>query len=73
MNALNAKKANMEARLSKIAGTQLEITIRGDKNFTFTFNSVNKAATDKLVKFFNGYSVAVDADEECGTCIYVDA
>lgn len=76
MNTLelaNIEKAKMESKLSQIAGTQIEITIRADKSFTFTFDGINKAATQKLVKFFAGYKISIDEDAELGTCIYIDA
>jgi hypothetical protein len=69
----NAKKAEMESKLSGIAGTQLEITIRGDKSFTLSFDGINKTASEKLINFFSGYTVSRDEDEELGTCIYLDA
>lgn len=64
---------NMQAKMSEIAGATVEITIRGDRAFTLSFEEVNKPAADKLVKFFEGEAkVSVEHDDECGSFVYVD-
>lgn len=64
---------NMIAKMKAICGVAPEITIRGEKKFTFSFENVERVAAAKLSKFFSDYVVSVDHDEECGTCVYVDA
>lgn len=69
----NAQVAAMEAKLSKVAGAAVELTIRAEKSFTFSFEEVNEAAAAKLAKFFEGQAkVEVEHDEECGSFVYVD-
>lgn len=63
----------MIAKMKEICGVAPELTIRGDKAFTFSFENVERVAGEKLAKFFADYVVSVDHDEECGTCVYVDA
>lgn len=74
MTASNPK-ANLENTLSVIAGEPVEITIRGDRNFTWYMESTRQEAVDKLVKFAKGdprVSVEVMTDPEVGTCVYLD-
>lgn len=62
-------------RVSKIAGRAVELTIRGDRKFTFSFEGRDDSAAAKLVAFFRPEAKTTsDYDEECDhTCIYVDA
>ncbi len=63
--------AKLESQLSAIAGVPVEITIRGLREFTFSFESVNQSATDAIVNFFGSQAlVKVETDNECGTFIY---
>lgn len=72
----NAQVAAMEAKMSKVAGAAVELTIRAERAFTFSFESVNEEAAAKLAKlakFFEGQAkVEVEHDEECGSFVYVD-
>lgn len=69
----NAEIAAMEAKMSKVAGAAFELTIRAERAFTFSFESVNEEAAAKLAKFFEGQAkVEVEHDEECGSFVYVD-
>ncbi|AIW01654.1 hypothetical protein vB_Pae_PS9N_00003 [Pseudomonas phage vB_Pae_PS9N] len=70
----NAQVAAMETKMSKVAGVAVELTIRAERAFTFSFEEVNEAAADKLAKFFKegGAKVEVEHDEECGSFVYVD-
>lgn len=63
---------NMIATLESICGIRPEITIRGEKAFTFSFDSVEREAAEKLARFFAGHQASIDHDDECGTCVYVD-
>jgi len=63
----------MEEKISKIAGREVEITVRGDRSFTFSFEAIDKDATKRIVDFFRGQSTtSVEEDDECGTFIYCD-
>ncbi|AKI28834.1 hypothetical protein PM404_gp45 [Stenotrophomonas phage vB_SmaS-DLP_1] len=69
----NAEIAAMETKMSKVAGAAVELTIRAERAFTFSFESVNEEAAAKLAKFFEGQAkVEVEHDEECGSFVYVD-
>ena len=63
---------NAPATITKIAGRSIELTIRGEKCFTLSFDCIDTLATSRLVKFF-GNQCQVEEDEECGTFIYVEA
>lgn len=58
--------------LNQVSGrNDIEITIRGERHFTFSFYEIDKAATHKICEFFKGQAdVSVEEDEECGTFIY---
>jgi len=71
----NAKIAAMETKMSKVAGAAVELTIRAERAFTFSFESINKEAATKLAKFFEGQGqakVEVEHDEECGSFVYLE-
>jgi hypothetical protein len=65
-------KENIEKILSKVVGLPVEITVRSEKEFTISFKSINKEAKERLLKYFEGYKVAVDEDMEHGTFIYLN-
>lgn len=71
-NATGENEMNAPATIEKIAGRTIELTIRGDKSFTLSFDCIDKIATSRLVKFF-GNACQVEENEECGTFIYVEA
>ena len=64
----------MESKtIEQIAGRDVEITHRGGKSFTFSFDGFDKAALTKLLDFFNGSAnIEWVEDEEVGTFIYCD-
>jgi len=65
------RKANLENQLSALAGVPVEITIRGERQFTFSFETVDANATAAIVKFFDNQArMTIETDEECGTFIY---
>lgn len=67
------RRINPGASISQVAGRAVEVTIRGERSFTFSFNCIDKDATAKICAFFLGLAlVEVDEDEECGTCIYCE-
>ncbi len=64
---------NLQQTLSRVAGTEIDITIRSAKEFTFSTHTVDKEAVDKIIKFFKGSSMQMTEiihDEECGSFMY---
>lgn len=72
MNVANIAKQEMERKLSAIAGRAVEITIRGERNFTFYFEGVDMEAANRLAASVRGEAVVIEADAELGTCVYVN-
>lgn len=59
--------------INKVAGCEIEITVRGPESFTFSTDHVNKEASKKLQDFFSEVAtVKVEHDQECGSFLYVD-
>ena len=59
--------------INTVAGREVEVTIRGDRSFTFSFEAIDKQATRKICDFFKGQAkIEVEEDEECGTFIYCE-
>jgi hypothetical protein len=71
----NEKLNKLENQLSKITGENVEITIRGEKSFTFSFETKNETAANKIIRFFKSAckSIISNYDIECDqTCIYME-
>ena len=65
--------ACLEARVSKSIGITVELTIRGERKFTFSTDDVNRDLPGKVQAFFGAHAtVTEDHDDECGTCAYVE-
>ena len=66
----------MKATLAKIVGTDVEITVRGEREFTFSTEHVDQDLEFHLVRYF-GKLMVIDAetqiDDECGTFVYMRA
>ena len=71
-NEMNDKKAIAEQNLSNICGTKVEITVRDEREFTFSFDGQNESAVARLRKFFGLQArLEVRYDAECDfTCVY---
>ncbi|WP_175689671.1 hypothetical protein [Burkholderia anthina] len=68
-----AELTRLESSLQAVAGRPLELTIRGARAFTFSFDAYDPAAGARVARFFASMAVAtVEADVECGTHVYVD-
>lgn len=68
---MNKFRTNKLASIDKVAGRPVEITWRGDKKFTFSYEVIDNQATCKIMEFFKGLAdFEVVQDEECGTFIY---
>lgn len=68
------KLKQLEILLSRLCGQRIEITIRGLRAFTFSFEGSHPEAVDKLRTYFQEFSDSclVDYDKECDyTCIYL--
>lgn len=72
---IETRKARLEDQLSEIVGMPVEITIRGERKFTFSVDHINQDLEFHLVQFFGkAMSVeSVELDEECGTFVYMTA
>lgn len=65
------RKAALENQLTQIAGVPVEVTIRGLRQFTFSFETVNESAVAAIESFFGQHAkLEVEYDDECGTFIY---
>lgn len=64
-------KAKLEKELSLVAGRPVEITVRGDRAFTFAFNGICELAVVRIKRFLR-VPVEVEQDDEIGTFIYAD-
>lgn len=70
------KLENMANLLSLMFGVKLEITIRGLRDFTFSFEGNNDATKKAIEKYFRKNAVKVWSlyDSECDlTCVYVNS
>ena len=72
MNAAQIAKQAMEAKLSAVAGRQVELTIRGERSFTFYFDGVCAETAQRLAETVTGERVQIDADADLGTCVYIN-
>jgi hypothetical protein len=67
----------LQSIISLVAGITIEITVRGEKQFTFSFEGKNEGAIDKIKGYFkNGFSWGAESGyyEECDlTCLYANA
>ena len=69
-----ARKASLEATMSKIVGKPVDLTIRGAKSFTFSTEVVDPALGDVIAAYFGKLAVVtVEHDDECGSFAYVEA
>ena len=72
---INTRKANLESVISKVAGMNIGLTIRGDQDFTFftPLGIVSKRAANRIEKYFKNEakSFKVEHDKKCGTFIYI--
>ena len=62
-------------QVAAVAGRAVELTIRAERAFTFSFEGRDDAAARKITGFFAGHADArAEYDEECDlTCVFVDA
>lgn len=67
------KKQELEINMTKVAGLPIEITVRGKRSFTFSFEGKNEVAAKKIQKYFAPVLLEYDYDEECDlTCLYMN-
>ena len=69
----NERKNGLALRISQECGKACELTIRGEREFTFSFDGSDFAAAAKIVRFFGtAADCSIRYDEECEmTCVYV--
>lgn len=65
----------LKQQLQLISGISVDITIRGKREFTFSFEGENKTAMQKIVDFFknevNSITATYEADIDY-TCIFLN-
>ena len=67
------KKQELEINMTKVVGFPVEITIRGKRSFTFSFEGKNETAAKKIQQYFAPVLLEYDYDEECDlTCLYMN-
>ena len=67
------RKQALEARISALVGAPVELTVRGDRSFTFSTEAVTASLGDVLAQFFGKLAtVRTEHDEECGSFAYVE-
>ena len=74
MNETKERLTNLANMLSIIANREIEITVRGEKEFTFSFDGEGKNAIKFLKRYFKNTWTkwTNDFDAECDmTCCYV--
>lgn len=70
---IEARKSNLEAIMSDIVGVEVELTVRGDRKFTFSTWDVMPTLGEKVAGYFGKLAkVTVEHDEECGSFAYVE-
>jgi hypothetical protein len=71
------KQQQLQQTLAEVAGAPVEITFRGEKEFTFSMDGVCTRAVERLAAYFRAAgakAVEAFADEECEMCgVYVTA
>lgn len=76
MKTIDARLTALRIQLGRIAGIPVEVYFRGDSSFTIGFEGSDKAAANKIVKYFStsGASTEVEYDIETQyTAIYLEA
>jgi hypothetical protein len=72
----NTRLERLTNFLKSISGQEIEITFRGEKSFTVSFDCQDSNAQTILVEYFKkaAKKVTSDYDEECEqTCIWIEA
>lgn len=70
---IEKRKQVMEATLSKIVGSNVELTIRGSNKITISTEEINKNLGSAISNLFGSRVIeSVCHDEEVGSFVYVD-
>lgn len=56
------KKQTAEAQISLLAGVPVELTIRGKKEFTFSFEGKDDTAMQIILNYFKGAAKSIKAE-----------
>ena len=69
-------KARMNHTFSKVAGVPTDVTVRGDRDFTFMFEGEDFSAAKRILDFFGREATCVsnvEYDDECAaTFLFVN-
>ncbi len=69
-----SKTQILKQQLQLISGINVDITIRGKREFTFSYEGENKTAMQKIVNFFKNEVKSITATYEADidyTCIFL--
>ena len=58
---MTTKQKTLQTILQALTGVEMEITIRGERSFTFSFEGQNESACSKLVSYFKSAAKSVAA------------
>lgn len=65
--------ARLEAQMTALVGAPVELTIRGDKSFTFSTEDIVANLGDVIAAYFGKLAtVTVDHDDEIGSFAFVE-
>lgn len=71
---IHLRKLSLEQRFSGIVGRPVELTVRGEREFTFSTETVCDDLPARVAAFFGPLaSVTAAHDPECGSFAYVTA
>lgn len=74
MTNATERKARLEATMTEIVGQPVDLTVRGEKSFTFSTEAVDRNLGEVIAAYFGKLAtVTVDHDDECGSFAYVEA
>jgi hypothetical protein len=71
---IHLRKLSLEERFSGMIGAPVELTIRGEREFTFSTETVCADLPGRVAAFFGPLATVTGAhDPECGSFAYVTA
>jgi hypothetical protein len=71
---MNDRMANLKKMLTERIGVPIEITIRGERKFTFSTDQVTPDLEARLAEFFGQtMTLTSEHDDEVGSFVYAEA
>jgi hypothetical protein len=65
---IKSRLQNLESNLSTLAGVKVQITIRGERAFTYSFEGQNPMAEKAIRKYFKKIGSFTDGNGNSGYC-----